>query len=76
MHLSVDYIGLAQHYGLKTEVLNLTSDVDVSFLSRELIIGEKRYQKIMTQACRLWNTKNSLYGDKAVVKIPKISTNS
>lgn len=31
MHLSVDYVGLAQHYGLKTEVLDLTSDVDVSF---------------------------------------------
>ena len=31
MHLCVDYVGLAQHYGLKTGVLDLTSDVDVSF---------------------------------------------
>lgn len=26
----VDYIGLAQHYGLKTDVLDVTSDIDIS----------------------------------------------
>lgn len=26
----VDYVGLAQHYGLKTEVLDVTSDIDIS----------------------------------------------
>lgn len=26
----VDYVGLAQHYGLKTDVLDVTSDIDVS----------------------------------------------
>lgn len=26
----VDYVGLAQHYGLKTDVLDVTSDIDIS----------------------------------------------
>lgn len=26
----VDYVGLAQHYGLKTDVLDLTSDIDIA----------------------------------------------
>lgn len=29
-HFTVDFIGLAQHYGLKTDVLDLTNDLDVA----------------------------------------------
>ena len=29
----VDYIGLAQHYGLKTDVLDVTSDINISMLN-------------------------------------------
>ena len=29
-HFSVDYIGLAQHYGLKTDILDLTNNLDVA----------------------------------------------
>ena len=29
-HFLVDYVGLAQHYGLKTDVLDVTNNIDVA----------------------------------------------
>lgn len=41
----IDYVGLAQHYGFKTDVIDLTSDIDVAlfFAMCDLPIGKTEY---------------------------------
>ncbi len=45
MRYNIDYLGLAQHYGFQTEVMDLTSDIDVAlfFAMCDLPQGQSEY---------------------------------